>query len=758
MSKEALQKYASKSQDNKKKCFALGGWCNRQGNIFSLQEVFDCLYDAAEGNEEKLTKLIEQLTSKSKVFGRSSVVFGDTGPQMSLTRGEDGVLHIVGYNPNFTPPERGQHQARGKEVLRQDGQVKQNVINTREKLYDLGVEVRKLYQGQSNEFITFAMSAIKLFAKKHKISEMSVVDRLKKDVYTLDTSEGIYKAKIVPKMKTVKLNESQLREILEATKLTEYKFYNNVQRFLSDLLKDPVGAKVPFLLQANNIARNQLLYHLKSQGIINRHQKISDKDSQGNPKTAKMIIRYSVPKKDFAKKMKKLFIALVAKNVPEKIEKMLNECEGGAPMGATAGPFVTSLSGVQRRKMPVEIDETTTASNVTSNGDISVVAPFCGDKETLDRTPGFSVERQDESVDNGFNDDEFVSAAVYIYGVNQDGEKCVLASKRRGTKEFDGGLFNVCVGMREPFDETIFYTAIREVKEETGISISKNQLKFVGGEKWGQNKVGANFVVNVGKNIQDYSIGKGDGENDKFQWMPLNNVGSKKWAFGMDKTVMKMSQNNLDEYLDRDMSNVKKKFKDRDYDDNGFSWSEEAEDGKELIKNEWMVHFSNDAPKIAQDGFKKGNAYDKKLKSATYRREKDDGGFNYAYLAEDVLNNHYGRFMNYLQDRLTPFVMFKGNGYRFYHGQDGENQVVFNNMQTETIVYVLYAYNQWCVSKSLDPDWKTKDQNPKPEDERFAFNNTRNILKGILYSDDDIKKVIRWVMNNFEQYRNNFNY
>ena len=50
MSKEALQKYASLSQANKKKCFALGGWCNRQGNIFSMQEVFDCLYDAAGGN------------------------------------------------------------------------------------------------------------------------------------------------------------------------------------------------------------------------------------------------------------------------------------------------------------------------------------------------------------------------------------------------------------------------------------------------------------------------------------------------------------------------------------------------------------------------------------------------------------------------------------------------------------------------------------------------------------------------------------
>ena len=96
MSKEALQKYASLSQANKKKCFALGGWCNRQGNIFSMQEVFDCLYDAAGGNANKITELIEQLTTKSKVFGRSSVVFGSNNVQMSIIRGEDGKLKEIG--------------------------------------------------------------------------------------------------------------------------------------------------------------------------------------------------------------------------------------------------------------------------------------------------------------------------------------------------------------------------------------------------------------------------------------------------------------------------------------------------------------------------------------------------------------------------------------------------------------------------------------------------------------------------------------
>ena len=629
MSKETLQKYASLSQANKKKCFALGGWCNRQGNIFSMQEVFDCLYDAAGGNTNKLTELIEQLTAKGKVFGRSSVVFGNDEAKMRIIRGEDGRLKIVGYNPSFRPPEKGQHGTHEPQVVRKDGQLRKNVIKSREKLYDLGKSVREIYQGQSNELITVAMAAIKGFARAHKISEMMVVERLKKGVYELNTENGLENARIVPKKKTIKLNESQLNELSDATKLTEYKFYNNVQRFLSDLLKDPVGAKVPFLLQANNIARNQLLYHLKSNGIINRYQKISDKDSRGNPKTARMIIKYSVPKKDFAKKMKRLFIDLVAKNVPEKIEKMISEdlgkdideCDCGGAMGATAGnesmgQFSQPLFGVQRRKMPVEIDETTTASTVTPNGDTSmgITVPFGADKETADRTPGFSVERQDEAID---------------------------------------------------------------------------------------------------------------------------------------------------EYLDNQMSKIRNDFKTRNYDEaSGFAWSEDAEDGKEIVHDEWMVHFSDYADKIAKEGFTKGNDYDGKLKSATYQRGKTEGGYNYAYLASDVIGGKGYKFLDYLKERETPFVMFKGNGYRFHHNQDEENQVVLNNVQKGTMVFVRRLYDQWCVLSTANPNWKkrTKDINPRPEDERFAMYNPRNIIEGILYSDDDIDKVIKWVMNNFDQYRSKIKY
>lgn len=557
MSKEKLLKYANSSQYNKKKCFALGNWCNKQGNIFSMQEVFNCLYNYANGDTNEITKLIEQLTSKSKVFGRSSVVFGDIGVNMYITRGENGKLEIKGQKDNFTPNKVGQHQVHKPSLIRKDGQIKKNVINSREKLYDLGKEVRSIYPNYSNELITVAMQAIKQYAKIHKISEMLVVKRLKSGIYTIDATD-VNNPQIVSKAKTIKLNESQLNEISDVTKLTEYKFYNNVQKFLSDLLRDPVGAKVPFLLQANNIARNQLLYHLKSNGIINRFQKISDKDSQGKPKTARMVIKYSVPKKDFAKKMKRLFIDLVAKNVPQKIEKMvtedseISECDGGTATAGTtncqsSGAFVQPLFGVQRRKMPTDLEEDTTASSVTQNGDISmgITVPFGSDKETRDRTPGFSVERQDESEEEGENDDNFVSAATYIFCKNDEGQMCVLAGRRRGN--YGGGLFNVPVGMREPYDDSIVDTAVREVEEETNLSLQPNLFHFVNGEEWGDNKVGANFVVRLNGITSSYQIGNGDGENDKFMWIPLDKVNDVQWAYNMDKTLMNMSGSMLNE-------------------------------------------------------------------------------------------------------------------------------------------------------------------------------------------------------------------
>ena len=58
---------------------------------------------------------------------------------------------------------------------------------------------------------------------------------------------------------------------------------------------------------------------------------------------------------------------------------------GGATSAASSGQFTQPFGNVQRRKMPVEIDETTATTNV---GDYEYDVPAFGDEETLARKNG----------------------------------------------------------------------------------------------------------------------------------------------------------------------------------------------------------------------------------------------------------------------------------------------------------------------------------------------------------------------------------
>lgn len=191
------------------------------------------------------------------------------------------------------------------------------------------------------------------------------------------------------------LSEEDVSRLRKYTEMTEYKFTTHIRSFISQLLQDPVNAQPSELLKSKGLTRSFLINEMLKQGIILRDERISDKDENGEPKTATMMVKFRCPKKNFDRKIEKLYIRFFEKNLlPRKHsiqnEETLNEDgEGGAVGGATSaassGQFISPIGTVHRRKMPSEIDETASTTNV---GNYQYTVPFCGDKETLARKNG----------------------------------------------------------------------------------------------------------------------------------------------------------------------------------------------------------------------------------------------------------------------------------------------------------------------------------------------------------------------------------
>lgn len=107
--------------------------------------------------------------------------------------------------------------------------------------------------------------------------------------------------------RTVIINEDIYNQIQEGLEITQYKFKNNLKKFLAELLEDPIGAQPSVLFTGNGIDKNTLIKTLIDNKVINKVLKIDDHDSEGNPHTAKMIVKYSVPKHRFNDRLDVLY-------------------------------------------------------------------------------------------------------------------------------------------------------------------------------------------------------------------------------------------------------------------------------------------------------------------------------------------------------------------------------------------------------------------------------------------------------------------
>lgn len=136
-----------------------------------------------------------------------------------------------------------------------------------------------------------------------------------------------------------------------------------------------------------------------------------------------------------------------------------------------------------------------------------------------------------------------VSVATYVYGYDENGNPCVLAGRRAATAYSGANRLNPPMGLIE-YGEEPCDAAIREIQEETGISLDKGKLVDCGTETYKFNNeivAGKNYCIFL-ENIYNYNIGNGDGENERFEWVKLSYINDADWAFGTGNTAKKIAK------------------------------------------------------------------------------------------------------------------------------------------------------------------------------------------------------------------------
>lgn len=391
--KNKLKEYINKYRNY---ALALNDWVKLKGKEFTTMEALEAVFNTAKGKPMEMNNIITTLTKKSDIYGRRGHVYSDVPSTSIDINYNNGKLSVIGYKGVVNEPETSNISQRNPQIFRKsDGQTKTPYKRASDDIHKIGAFVRMYFTNTSNDNIAKKIKAIMDYAKVKKISYDNVMNKIRNGTLTISGYNDNYK--VTPKQnigesKKVIVTESALRIFEEVEKeMTYYSFLSNVKSFLKDLLNNPSTAKPSIELIAKGLNRGKLLSHLLNKGIITKDEKIVDEDENGNPQTAVMNIKYKVPKKNFDRNMKKLYIKLFEKNIPEKLPNIKNEdCGDGATNATSSGQFSQPVFGVQKReiyntKPNDDIEEATTTMNT---GDYQYTVPFGGDKSTLKRKNG----------------------------------------------------------------------------------------------------------------------------------------------------------------------------------------------------------------------------------------------------------------------------------------------------------------------------------------------------------------------------------
>jgi 8-oxo-dGTP pyrophosphatase MutT (NUDIX family) len=138
-----------------------------------------------------------------------------------------------------------------------------------------------------------------------------------------------------------------------------------------------------------------------------------------------------------------------------------------------------------------------------------------------------------------------VAAVVFVFCKDKLGKWCVLASERGEEAADFQGMWNAPCGYLD-FDETSAQCARRECFEETGVELDLKNMEFMGFEDDPMTANRQNVTFRYINTIKDkcadiISFSKVNNEGKevgKIEWIPIDNIKYKKWAFGHDKLIL----------------------------------------------------------------------------------------------------------------------------------------------------------------------------------------------------------------------------
>jgi len=155
----------------------------------------------------------------------------------------------------------------------------------------------------------------------------------------------------------------------------------------------------------------------------------------------------------------------------------------------------------------------------------------------------------------------------------------------------------------------------------------------------------------------------------------------------------------------------------------------------EIIKEQWLIHLTDNSYDIVRDGFTKGTYDLDKLGLTTHLHpyNKEHGGYNFAYAIYDF--KRYGKSWRGWEQGYKygkEVVIFRCSGVRARHNSDEEYQTIFwGSVATHINVIETGENKKWGIYNKISGR--------------------------LIYENDDLEKVIDWFTFNYNQYKKYLN-